>query len=184
MTPTVTWTPERVAELEAHLATKKSAAAIGRTMGLTKNMIIGRCWRTGAALPLDRGAEKIADADLPTLRAQRAVGAALRELAAAYGCTPRTIAKALKREPKVVYRPTPNPFPQLGTCLYPIGDPGEPGFRFCGCAAENKGMCAEHYRLGWMPVTKTRLNAIDHAATVGAARVVRAVIPLIDEGSP
>lgn len=31
------------------------------------------------------------------------------------------------------------------TCRWPIGDPGEPGFHFCGAACpEHKPYCAEH----------------------------------------
>ncbi len=37
-----------------------------------------------------------------------------------------------RRPPWHLAEPTPNPFPERGCCLWPIGHPGAPGFHFCG----------------------------------------------------
>ncbi|MGH9592093.1 MAG: GcrA family cell cycle regulator, partial [Bryobacteraceae bacterium] len=45
--------------------------------------------------------------------------------------------------------PAPEPFPPAGHCVYPHGDPGEPGFHFCAAAIEEEVVvpyCGEHHR--------------------------------------
>lgn len=43
-------------------------------------------------------------------------------------------------------------FPVLGRCVFPIGDPREPEFRFCGAqAGDGMPYCPEHHRLCYRP---------------------------------
>jgi GcrA cell cycle regulator len=50
------------------------------------------------------------------------------------------------------------------TCKWPIGDPGRPGFHFCGRGADsNSPYCAEHARLAYQPVQPRRNRDRDRA---------------------
>jgi GcrA cell cycle regulator len=50
-----------------------------------------------------------------------------------------------KANDELIYTPTPNPFPPAGHCLYGMGHPGEPGFRFCGeVNARGRSYCEGH----------------------------------------
>ena len=43
------------------------------------------------------------------------------------------------------------------TCKWPIGDPGRPGFHFCGRGADHGSpYCTEHARLAYQPVQARR----------------------------
>lgn len=44
-------------------------------------------------------------------------------------------------------------FPERGTCLFPIGNPGEDGLRFCGCGIPIPASpyCREHLRIAYTP---------------------------------
>jgi len=97
------WTDERVEKLRRCISVERlSAMEIASSLGCTKNMVIGRCYREGIALPRARCSN-----------------------------TPDHI--------------TPNPFPEVGCCLYGHGDPGEPGFHFCGAPnLPGKVYCSEH----------------------------------------
>jgi hypothetical protein len=45
-----------------------------------------------------------------------------------------------------VCQPTPDPFPPPSSCLFGIGDPHKPGFRFCGepVTERRSNYCSEH----------------------------------------
>ncbi|MDW8442977.1 MAG: GcrA family cell cycle regulator [Acetobacteraceae bacterium] len=46
------------------------------------------------------------------------------------------------------------------TCCWPIGDPGSPGFRFCGAPALiGKPYCAEHAAIAYVRVKDRREDA-------------------------
>ncbi|PKQ03506.1 MAG: GcrA cell cycle regulator, partial [Alphaproteobacteria bacterium HGW-Alphaproteobacteria-11] len=43
------------------------------------------------------------------------------------------------------------------TCKWPIGDPGRPGFHFCGRGADNGSpYCTEHARMAYQPAQARR----------------------------
>lgn len=55
---------------------------------------------------------------------------------------PRRALVGLHREVKARAAPTVDPFPPKGHCVYPMGHPGEAGFRFC---REAVGVAGEPY---------------------------------------
>jgi GcrA cell cycle regulator len=109
MTTEMAWTHERDDDLRRLIYTETaSQAALSLSLALnrpiTKNMVIGRCWRAGIEFP------------------------------------PARRKKAFKPA-----EPTPNPFPASSGCLWPHGDPGEPGFHFCGAhRLPDKPYCPWH----------------------------------------
>lgn len=120
----MSWTDEKVGELRRLWDTGYSASAIGRQIGLSKNAVIGKAHRLGLKprpSPIKRR--------LPT----------------------PALATPLTR-PEPTPEPAPMPMPPAPqerangpSCNWPIGDPGEKEFRFCGRPSiPGKPYCAEH----------------------------------------
>ena len=76
-------------------------------------------------------------------------------IAQSLGCTKNMVIGKCERaaitlpNSRTVWRtapPTPNPFPARGRCLWGVGNPGEPGFHFCGVenAPGNRNYCHAH----------------------------------------
>ncbi len=102
MKDTGTWTQERILLMFELWDEGLSAAEIGKRLGMSKNMVIGKLHRLGLSA---RGEYS---GDLPV-------------------------------QPGIV-------FPDSGRCLWPIGDPPDPDFRFCGEEAQPQGpYCPEHH---------------------------------------
>lgn len=94
--PAITWTPDRVEQLERLFLQRLPAAEIGRRLGLSKNSVIGKLHRLALA------------------------------------------------GPQKPYEPPHDVF-NGGGCLWPHGDPGEPGFGFCGAEPQRgKPYCPRH----------------------------------------
>lgn len=127
----MTWTEERVDELSKLWASGYSASAIGRMLGVSKNAVVGKAHRM-----------RLESRPSPIRRDQR---------------TP-----ARRRVPmpgqslplRPIIAPPPPPPPPRWTvqrkadgpsCLWPIGDPSESEFHFCGAqAVEGKPYCPDH----------------------------------------
>jgi hypothetical protein len=112
------WTDDRLAQLRQLIvvegATFSQAAA---EIGCTKNMAVGKAWRLGLQ-PSD---------DAPQVRNQSGVRA--------YAARRRAAAARLSRAIE---------FPPPGRCVFPMGDPDQEGFGFCGGHAGGNTYCAEH----------------------------------------
>lgn len=117
---TVEWTRELLTRLEAMVADGTTFAEIGRQLGVSKNAAIGQATR--------RGFLRAADAVLTPAQAGKAAADAAKAKATS---TP--------------HRPA-SEFPPAGHCLWPHGDPGAVGFRFCAApiAAPGVAYCGEH----------------------------------------
>ena len=82
-------------------------------------------------------------------------GLTFRQIAKALGMTKnQVIGKAHrlgmigKNAPRNVPPPSVVLFPDRGHCVYPIGDPGDDGFHFCGAAIrDGSPYCADHHRI-------------------------------------
>lgn len=143
------WTEERRAELRALWAQQDpglSAAEIAARMGTTKNAVVGQAHRLGLPgreSPIRRveGAAALRAAKAVQPKPQRAPAEAAR--------SPRAVppkpaaARILARRPQGT---------RHDACQFPIGEPREPGFRFCAAATrEGSSYCAEHHALCWRP---------------------------------
>jgi GcrA cell cycle regulator len=92
------------------------------------------------------------------------------KIASSLGCTKNTVigrcyregvALPLARCSSVPKHITPNPFPERGCCLYGYGNPGEPGFHFCGKPnLPGKCYCAEHCAQAYVKPDPDRMAAL------------------------
>lgn len=122
----MTWTPDRVALLQKLWDEGKSTAEIGRQLGVTKNAVVGKAHRM--ALP-----------SRPSPISRRRLKAVLAS----------PLPKPTFRPfPRPSAEPEPDPFARGKTrtkCQWPIGDPREEGFHFCGATPEpGRSYCTEH----------------------------------------
>lgn len=117
------WPPDRVAELMRLVAEGLPYAEIGRRMGVTKNMVIGKAKRLG----LERSADALTSA-------RQKAQARRQEIIQA-----RSMAQRLQAI---------DVFPDHGRCVFPIGHPKDAGFKFCGAVAvELKLYCGKHQQV-------------------------------------
>lgn len=120
------WTRDRIASLRRIIAVEgKTYDAAAIELGTTKNACIGKAHRLG-------GIERRPDA--PLTDAQRSRIAANRKR------------NAMPVEPK-------SSFPPPGRCVWPIGDPGDRGFHFCGDGVRILGepYCEAHAKIAYVP---------------------------------
>jgi GcrA cell cycle regulator len=145
--------PRRDDELRAHWAVEPalSHAAIGERMGLSKNSIIGRVRR----LKLTPRPQQVSSTKAAhRKRAKRAATAAapgIRETGTGLliGPTLPGVAHFKARTPVV--------FGHVSACCWPLGDPGEPGFHFCGePSVPSRPYCEEHCAIAYVPRTEDR----------------------------
>ena len=141
------WTEELDARLAELWLQGMSTGEIGRTMGITKNSVVGRAHRLrllARPSPIVRGGRgwrrsKVAVPTLvqlqvpvpvvPPLPPSASVG--VNELIA---CSPAPAPAAPPVRPR-----------RIQECCWPIGDPGAPGFRYCDAAYAGRGSyCPEH----------------------------------------
>ncbi|MBD0275267.1 MAG: GcrA cell cycle regulator [Acetobacteraceae bacterium] len=156
--------------LRALWAEGHSTAESGRRKGVTKNAIVGKAHRLDLpARPSPiRKVETLGVAEATPRRKPPIREAALAAAAAA-------VVRAAPQAPQPQSAPRPSaapaapvasaqvsPFPRasLRSCCWPIGEPGQREFRFCGCeAAPGKPYCAEHAAIAYVKVRDRRSDA-------------------------
>lgn len=148
------WTEERLKILTARLADNKTFVAIAAELGTTKNAVIGKAHRMG----LLARARYAAVAGRP--RSHARYDYQVRRIAtrkAAKVKADAVKAKATPPEPKaevIPLRPRPLGIVDLERrhCRWPIGDPGDPDFHFCGRhRAASSPYCAQHTKEATRP---------------------------------
>jgi len=149
----MSWTPERISDLEKLWAEGHSTAEIGRRMGVSKNAVVGKAHRLG--LP-SRQSPIDAKRRAPRKPATRAKPAARRVAAPAEPKAPAPAAAAPAAPPrKKPVRKHSGP-----SCQWPFGDPRLPGFHFCGAPAEpGKPYCDEHCAMAYNRVSVSQADA-------------------------
>lgn len=163
------WSDEREKELVKWFEYKTpdgylSHAAIAKKMGenLSRNAIIGKLHRMGLHRP-------------PNTRCQSVVGKAvvINKPKVTYLKTPTRPPRPVSG-PRLVASPVdlaPPPDPSAtalsileltpSTCHFPMGNPGEEGFHYCGASVKiphEQSYCPYHYRLTHQPVRKRDKN--------------------------
>lgn len=134
----MSWTEERVDQLKKLWAEGLSASQIARTMGgVTRNAVIGKVHRLGLS------------GRITTTRSDRP----------RYTPHPRPRPRQVVPVQDVMDDPEPAPgeFSTVlalneSICKWPLGNPGEEGFRFCGRkATDDAPYCLEHTRKAYQP---------------------------------
>jgi GcrA cell cycle regulator len=154
------WSAEAIERLRALWAEGHSTAEIGRRMGISKNAVVGKAHRLNLPArpsPIRREAtEAAAPRPAATVRPARPVLAPRSTLPAA--ATPASAPASVASAPAVV-----RPFPRMGAaraCCWPIGEPGQPGFRFCTAEAiTGKPYCLEHAAVAYVKARDRREDA-------------------------
>jgi len=157
------WTAEAIERLRALWAEGHSTAEIGRRMGISKNAVVGKAHRLNLSArpsPIRRDATpRPAPAPRPVRQApmpmQRLV--AVQPPRPAPAPPPAPVAAAAP-----VLRSFPAARPRLGarSCCWPLGEPGTPGFHFCGAEPmAGKPYCTEHAALAYVKPRDRREDA-------------------------
>jgi len=163
-----TWTEERVEILTSLWKEGLSAAEIARELGgVTRNAVIGKIHRlrlSGKAPSHGAPRKKAPAARKPRTRpARRPVTQGATALKAQPHARPAPAPKARPRVATLVKAPQKGKISNImdlnrNTCRWPIGDPGDTDFAYCGChAPDGSPYCAEHARMAYQqPVDRRR----------------------------
>ena len=167
----MSWTDERVELLRQHWMEGKSASQIASLLGhgLTRNAVIGKVHRLGLAgrakAPSSAGAHcrqpsassqlhRVASPRASSVVAQRAIRGAT-----ALALAPMTVAEA---RPEAIENVVPMSLRvtivdlKEAMCRWPLGDPTNPDFRYCGSPALSGPYCAHHGALAYQPAQDRR----------------------------
>jgi len=142
------WTEERVALLRKLWAEGLSASQIAKQLGgVTRNAVIGKVHRLGLAgrATPSRPAKRPVRVSRP-----RSIGPSaprLRPLSSLPAVTIPDLEPLKFEDGKAASVLTLSD----AMCKYPIGDPTDPGFAFCGRAAACGPYCQDHARLAYQP---------------------------------
>ncbi len=152
------WTNWQIGELKRLWLEGLSTAEIGRQIGMTKNAVIGKSHRIALSPRPSPIRQRLPGAPRPAPRRSAVAMAPPRPTPEA----PPAPAEAAPSNPepessagKVVDITGPR-------CAWPIGDPREADFHFCGRRAlASKPYCTDHYAIAYIPGTgrKGSVNA-------------------------
>lgn len=174
-----TWTEQETDLLRDLWREGLSASQIGARIGKTRNAVLGRVHRLGiadrpkrsnAAATRSTPRRKVAPqrAPMPTSLRQsteRAPQDVLDEIASVYRCGAPV--DHHDDDPDFIgpcFRLTVRTMPLFGACRWPIGDPEEAGFHFCGARAEpGRPYCEQHARIAYVPAKPRKPRNSDTA---------------------
>lgn len=154
------WTDDRVEVLKRLWQEGLSASQIAKQLGggVTRNAVIGKVHRlglSGRAAP-SQPARVVAKAPRP------------RPAAAAPAPRPQPIAAAPAFNPPRVLSEGPGTATVLTLgmhmCKWPIGDPSDATFSFCGRRASEGPYCGEHAQVAYQPQQKKGRSAASELA--------------------
>ena len=159
MTTKSIWTPELFDKLRRLICTEHlSAAQAAKSLSeetnqpITKNMVIGKCWRGGITIPR----RFLRPFEIEEIRNSTE---SCRALARRFGVHDSCVSKVRNGTTRGVLfkeaRTTPNPFPaDVRGCLWPHKHPNEPGFYFCGAhRLPGKPYCSSHSLVAYVRST-------------------------------
>ena len=153
------WTDDRVEMLKKLWADGLSASQIAQKLGgVTRNAVIGKVHRLG----LSGRATPSRPVRLPVRAASRPKRTAAKTTStpAAKEAAPPPAPIEPKRLPNGDYVSVLTLSNQ--TCKWPVGDPDDPDFRFCGRRAENGSpYCEGHKQQAYQPQKKRRRRNSD-----------------------
>jgi GcrA cell cycle regulator len=162
------WTEERVGELKKLWTEGHSASQIAKRLGnVTRNAVIGKVHRLGLSGRATPSRPVKRPTRLATPKAQPMVRPVAPRAAAAVA-EPAAVVVAEARSPAARVEPQRLPNGDMVTvltvkdsmCKWPIGDPADATFGFCGHATEaHTPYCTEHARLAFQPAKKRERRA-------------------------
>lgn len=169
------WTDDRVEELKKLWADGLSASQIAKQLGgVTRNAVIGKVHRlglSGRATP-SRPARRPSKPSRP--RTTTVTTAAPRPS--------RPVAPTPIVEPSADVEPAVLPSGELATvltlsesmCKWPLGDPSQASFRFCGRGTETgAAYCTAHANMAYQPSQKRRRRSSDANAALDSIAATR-----------
>ncbi|MBI1340383.1 GcrA cell cycle regulator [bacterium] len=160
------WTEERVTELKKLWTEGHSASQIAKRLGgVTRNAVIGKVHRLGLSGRATPSRPVKRPPRLARPKPQQVARAAIRA-----GISPAAAREALEplMERELDIEPQRLPNGDIVTvmtvrdsmCKWPIGDPAEATFGFCGHSAHpGSPYCAEHGRVAFQPAKKRERRA-------------------------
>jgi GcrA cell cycle regulator len=140
-----TWTTERIEQLRNCVVTGLTCSQIAAEIGVTRNAVIGKIHRLGLAPARPAGGSPNACAPRarrnPRRRLLRLVGAEAPSIIADEGAEPVPIESAQPCSLLEISR---------DKCHWPLGDPHDAGFAFCGNdAVTGFSYCVGHARMAY-----------------------------------
>jgi len=174
----MSWTDERIEQLRKLWADGLSASQIATTLGgVSRNAVIGKIHRLGLSGRVKTGRPVARrNAGAAAASAPRA-GAAPKQSQPRVMAVGSTVVKVVERE-AFVPEPEPRPQPEpvvaevvplhdgvtlfnlkASCCRWPIGDPSDPGFRFCGARTDGETYCAAHAEIAFPARTRVKKKA-------------------------
>lgn len=158
----MSWTDERVEQLRKLWADGLSASQIAQELGgVTRNAVIGKVHRLGLSGRAKSTSHTAAARPKRVARTAfqpktaRPTQRTLTNAALVVSAEPEAPAPQPARDPLVAPVPLRLELTELNerTCKWPIGDPTEEDFHFCGHGSKEGGpYCAYHAKLAYQPV--------------------------------
>jgi GcrA cell cycle regulator len=147
------WTPERVEQLRTCVAAGLTCSQIALEIGVTRNAVIGKIHRLG----LSPGSPAAA----PALRQPQRMRAPMtqRRMVHAICAPPTHVPELAALDVGPVASADCCSLLELahGKCRWPINDPADEGFAFCGNdAVAGMSYCAGHVRMAYRIPTRRR----------------------------
>ena len=155
----MSWTEDRVEELKKLWAEGHSASQIAKQLGgVTRNAVIGKVHRlglSGRATP-SRPVKRPPRLARPKPAPARVVKEAPATTGNDAATTPAVRSTAPSLPPlKLESGETPNVLNiRDSMCKWPIGDPADKNFAFCGRQSASGPYCAEHAKVAFQPARK------------------------------
>jgi len=169
------WTDDRVEELKKLWADGLSASQIAKQLGgVTRNAVIGKVHRlglSGRATP-SRPARRPSKPSRP--RTTTPTSTPVR--------TARTAPSVAPATPQAPVEPKVLPSGELATvltlkesmCKWPLGDPSQASFRFCGRNTDSSNAyCEAHANMAYQPSQKRRRRTSDANAALDSIAATR-----------
>jgi GcrA cell cycle regulator len=156
------WTAEAIERLKALWTEGHSTAEIGRRMGISKNAVVGKAHRLNLSArpsPIRRDATP---RPAPAARPARPALVPMQRLVAVSPPRPAPAPAPAPVAAAPVVRSFPAARSRIGarSCCWPLGEPGKPGFHFCGAdPMAGKPYCTEHAAVAYVKPRDRREDA-------------------------
>jgi len=147
------WTPARIEQLKAGITDGKSFAVIGAELGCGRNAAIGKAHRMKLRVPQVAKKQQARPVVVPSKATRERKAAERPKLGKAdfNGGKPLEEGLSLRLLSSDAWEALPGTVPvplavHKTGCRWPIGDPLQPGFGFCGCETEGKQVYCDAHR--------------------------------------